>query len=144
MGQERRKDAEACVPVCFVEPSLKVSSSFSVTLAVWAPVKLPPFPHSLNPSQGKFSCSSLLPCSNLSRICLGFPQERAMRWSWCRKHNLPDAWPGKTEASPSLHVGLTPCLIYLLDPVTCFHVFLFCTFSSTLYKSSMLNTNIRN
>lgn len=50
-----------------------------------------------------------------------------MGWSRCKKHNLPDALPGKTgqRASPSLRVGLTRCLFYLPERVTWSRVFIF-------------------
>lgn len=99
----------ACMCVaCFVSmylcKSQNASASFSVTHAVWASL----YPTTLPPSQGQFSCSPFPPCSSLSRFCLGFPQEKALQWSWCKKYSLPDAQPGKAhhKVSPSLYVGL--------------------------------------
>ena len=99
-----------CLCVCSTEPSRKLPS---LLLMLCGLDRTCP-PPSLLP-RATFPVPLSLPCSRLSRFCLGFPQERAMRWSWCKKYNLPDAQPGKADqkASPSLRVGL---FLYCISP----------------------------
>lgn len=107
------QDAKACVCVslfCFYLPvlvfhwAIPKHSSFFLCRSCCVGSLPPSFP-------GLICLFLLLPCNSLSRFCLGFPQERAIRWPQSRKQNLPDAQPGKI-AQTSL--SLSPVVQHLM------------------------------